>query len=88
MTCRCCLWLPCHRCLGSMAEYASGGGSEFTSRIPCAVCGRKFAPDRIAKHQVCACVCAMGPGGAIGTHLPLDARAGRMGEVCAPRHLR
>lgn len=33
------------------SEFADGGGDFSSNLVPCAICGRKFAPDRIAKHQ-------------------------------------
>lgn len=35
--------------------------SALDGRVPCAVCGRKFAPDRIAKHQYICSGLGMGP---------------------------
>lgn len=59
-----------------MDQNADGAGSSSVDhRIPCAVCGRKFNPDRIAKHQqICRTVKAKEESRTTGRGRPSEPR--------------
>lgn len=65
------------------------GSSSVDHRIPCAVCGRKFNPDRIAKHQkICRSVKAKEESRTTGRGRPSERRespAGVRPQVLRPK---